>query len=184
MIPTNGEGSVERNGSHPQLGYLNAVSPPTDPARAKNRRARRDASISSAVLKSLHQRDPIGQPAPSLGDAAPLPNVNGDPDHPVHKRSRGAGLLPPDVRKRLQADILPQVAPSMMRKGEWATSWTQMFLRLFIYSWTAIRWIAQSLWDKIRGIDSLERRAERLREFIEMLGGSAVKLGQQLSMRI
>jgi ubiquinone biosynthesis protein len=177
MIPTNGDGS------HPQRVYLNAIAPPPDPARAKNRRARRDASISSAVLKSLHQRDPIGQAAPSVVDA-PLPNVNGDPDHPVHKRSRGAGLLPPDVRKRLQADILPQVAPSMMRKGEWATSWTQMFFRLFIYSWTAIRWITQSLWDKVRGIDSLERRAERLREFIELLGGSAVKLGQQLSMRI
>ena len=88
------------------------------------------------------------------------------------------------MRKRLQADILPQVAPSMMRKGEWATSWTQMFLRLFIYSWTAIRWITQSLWDRIRGIDSLERRAQRLREFIELLGGSAVKLGQQMAMRI
>jgi ubiquinone biosynthesis protein len=183
MIPTNGEGSVERNGSHSQPAYLNAIAPPPDPARAKNKQARRDASIRAAVSKSLHQRDPIGQAAPALIDA-PLPNVNGDPDHPVHKRTRGAGLLPPDVRKRLQADILPQVAPSMMRKGEWRTSWTQMFLRLFIYSWTAIRWITQSLWDRIRGMDSLERRAERLREFIELLGGSAVKLGQQLSMRI
>jgi ubiquinone biosynthesis protein len=92
--------------------------------------------------------------------------------------------LPPDVRKRLQADILPQVPPSTMRRGEWKTNWAQMFSRLFIYSWTAIKWIIQVGWDKLRGIDTLDRRAERFREFIEILGGSAVKLGQQLSMRI
>jgi len=65
-------------------------------------------------------------------------NGSGDPDHPIHKRSRGAGLLPPDVRKRLQADTLPQVAPSMMRRGEWKTIWSQVFVRLFIYSWSAL----------------------------------------------
>jgi len=185
MTPTNGEGSVEGNGS-PQPVRLNgkAAASPPDPAPAKPR-ARREAAISSAVLKALKQRDPNGRTTAASSDPVnPVGNGSGDRDHPFHKRSRGAGLLPPDVRKRLQADILPQVPPSTMRRGEWKTNWAQMFSRLFIYSWTAIKWIIQVGWDKVRGIDTLDRRAERFRVFIEILGGSAVKLGQQLSMRI
>ena len=184
MTPIDGDGSVEGNGSPHPPGYLNgkAAAPPPEPVEAK-RTARREANISSAVLKALHQRGTNGEVAPGVPDAV-QPTVNGDPDHPVHKRTRGAGLLPPDVRKRLQADILPQVPPSRMRKGEWKTSWVQMFLRLFIYSWTGVKWLSQVGWDKLRGVDSLERRAARLRGFIESLGGSAVKLGQQLAMRI
>ncbi|MGD0435744.1 MAG: AarF/ABC1/UbiB kinase family protein, partial [Bryobacteraceae bacterium] len=173
------------NGS-PQPVRLNgkAAASPPDPAPVPQS-ARREADISSAVLKALKQRDPTGHaPAISADTVHPIGNGSGDPDHPVHKRTRGAGLLPPDVRKRLQADILPQVPPSTMRRGEWKTNWAQMFSRLFIYSWTAIKWIIQVGWDKLRGIDTLDRRAERFREFIEILGGSAVKLGQQLSMRI
>jgi predicted unusual protein kinase regulating ubiquinone biosynthesis (AarF/ABC1/UbiB family) len=185
MTPNNGEGSVEGNGS-PQPVRLNgkAAASPPDPAPVQQS-ARREADISSAVLKALKQRDPNGHASASSADIVhPIGNGSGDPDHPVHKRTRGAGLLPPDVRKRLQADILPQVPPSTMRRGEWKTNWAQMFSRLFIYSWTAIKWIIQVGWDKLRGIDTLDRRAERFREFIEILGGSAVKLGQQLSMRI
>ena len=40
------------------------------------------------------------------------------------------------------------------------------------------------LWDKLRSRDSIERRAVRLRETIERIGGSAVKVGQQMAMRI
>ena len=119
MTPTEGDGSVEGNGSHPQSGYLNGTAaPPLDPARVKIN-ARREASISLAVDKALNQRTPNGNAPPALADAAlPAPNgnVNGDPDHPVHKVSRGHGVLPPDIRKRLQADILPQVPPSGVRK--------------------------------------------------------------------
>jgi len=184
MIPTSRDGSVEGNGSSPQPGHLNGngAAPPPDAARAKTG-ARSEASISQAVNKALKARNPNGDAPPSLAEAV-QPTPNGDPDHPVHKRTRGAGLLPPNVRKRLQADILPQVPPSRMRRGEWKTNRLQMFFRLFIYTWAAMKWVIQVGWDKLRGVDSLERRAVRLREFIESLGGSAVKLGQQLAMRI
>src|SRR5579864_8432803 len=111
MTPIDGDGSVEGNGSPHPPGYLNgkAAAPPPEPVEAK-RTARREANISSAVLKALHQRGTNGEVAPGVPDAV-QPTVNGDPDHPVHKRTRGAGLLPPDVRKRLQADILPRCRP-------------------------------------------------------------------------
>jgi ubiquinone biosynthesis protein len=41
-----------------------------------------------------------------------------------------------------------------------------------------------NLWDKLRGRDSLERRAARLRMGLEKIGGTFVKFGQQVAMRI
>ena len=184
MTPTNGARTTEGNGLSPIPGYVNgkSVAPPPDPSHAKID-PRREGKIRMAVLTALHQRDPNGHPWPA---AIHTGHVNGpvDPDHPFHKRTRGAGLLPGDVRKRLQADTLPQVAPSMMRRGEWKTRWVLVFVRLFVYSWAAFRWALLAGWDRLRGVDSLERRAVRLRGIIEKLGGSAVKLGQQMAMRI
>jgi predicted unusual protein kinase regulating ubiquinone biosynthesis (AarF/ABC1/UbiB family) len=183
MTPPNGEGSVEGNGSQRQVRYVNGktAGPPPDPAKVK-KIARREAAISQAVLKALEQRIENGAIPP--GPEPPVPNGQSQSDQPASNAPRGVQLLPPSIRKRLQADILPQVAPSRMRKGEWKTDRVQMFSRLFIYSWSAIKWLFHVGWDKFRGIDTLERRAVRLRETIETLGGSAVKLGQQLAMRI
>ena len=185
MIPTSGDGSVQGNGSPAQSGYVNGQAAAAPPDRKNKKTARREANITLAVHEALSQRTPNGSSPPASPNGARATQAEpGDTSQPVRKLSRGANLLPPDIRKRLQADILPQVAPSRMRKGEWKTDHGQMFVRLFIYIWTAIKWLMQIGWDKVRGIDSLERRAVRLREFIESLGGSAVKLGQQLAMRI
>ena len=56
--------------------------------------------------------------------------------------------------------------------------------RLLVYGFAGLRWSAQILWDKLHRVDSLERRAVRLREAIQRIGGTAVKLGQQMAMRI
>ena len=185
MTPTSGDGSVQGNGSPAQSGYVNGQAAAAPPDRKNKKTGRREANITLAVHEALSQRTPNGSSPPASPNGAGATQAEpGDTSQPVRKLSRGANLLPPDIRKRLQADILPQVAPSRMRKGEWKTDHGQMFVRLFIYIWTAIKWLMQIGWDKVRGIDSLERRAVRLREFIESLGGSAVKLGQQLAMRI
>jgi len=181
MTPTNGGGSVEGNGASPSPGFVNgkASGPPPDSAKTKTSGSR-ESAISQAVLKALEQRSPNGPTPPPAADAA-VPNGKNLRDQPA---PQGLQLLPQRIRKRLQADVLPQVAPSRMRKGEWKTNRAQMFSRLFIYSWSAVKWLYYVGWDKLRGMDTLERRAVRLREAIESLGGSAVKLGQQLAMRI
>lgn len=187
MTPTNGDESRSGNGS-PESAGLNPgeVALPLAASPAK-KSSRREADISLAVLKALEQRS--GESHPPADPAQPKHSRghrhgNGDAPHPSLKSRRGVGLLPMDVRKRLQADILPQVPPSRMRKGEWKTDWRLMFVRLFVYTWTAVKWVSQVTWDKVRGVDCLERRALRLRGFVESLGGSAVKLAQQLAMRI
>jgi predicted unusual protein kinase regulating ubiquinone biosynthesis (AarF/ABC1/UbiB family) len=94
------------------------------------------------------------------------------------------GLLPPEVRKNLQGNILPQVSPAMMRQLNWTANYFQTFSRLMIYGFAGVRWAMNILWDKLISQDTIERRAVRLREAIERIGGSAVKVGQQMAMRI
>ncbi|HWE49965.1 MAG TPA: AarF/UbiB family protein [Bryobacteraceae bacterium] len=189
MTPTNGDGPVEEPVSLPKTGYVNGKpgGPPPEPVQVRLT-PRRIASISSAVEKALGQRDSAGQAPPRQngfsGDTLRAEFQKNPAAPPPERNRRSKSLLPPDVRKRLQADILPQVPPSRMHQGEWKTNRAQMFARLFIYTWTALKWLTELGWDKIRGRDSLERRAVRLRKSIESLGGSAVKLGQQLAMRI
>jgi predicted unusual protein kinase regulating ubiquinone biosynthesis (AarF/ABC1/UbiB family) len=62
---------------------------------------------------------------------------------------------------------------------------------LLLLTRRAIRWVlavlalaAASAWDWLRGRRSLEQRARRLRLMFEAIGGTAIKVGQQLSMRI
>ena len=94
------------------------------------------------------------------------------------------GIIPPEVRKNLQGNILPQVSPAMMRQLNWTANTFQTYSRLMIYGFAGLRWAAHILWDKLLSIDTIERRAVRLREAIERIGGSAVKVGQQMAMRI
>ncbi|MEI6666780.1 MAG: AarF/ABC1/UbiB kinase family protein [Acidobacteriota bacterium] len=56
--------------------------------------------------------------------------------------------------------------------------------RLFRWLWVILRLMTGTLWDRIRRRDSLERRAIRLRVVLQNAGGTFVKFGQQLAMRI
>ena len=88
------------------------------------------------------------------------------------------------MRQNLQGDILPQVSPAMMRQLNWNANMFQTFSRLMVYGLAGLRWAFGILWDKLMSHDTIERRAVRLREALERIGGSAVKVGQQMAMRI
>jgi predicted unusual protein kinase regulating ubiquinone biosynthesis (AarF/ABC1/UbiB family) len=55
--------------------------------------------------------------------------------------------------------------------------------RLFVWLWAIIRFYFGNLVDLVRRRDSVERRANRLRTVFEDVGGSFLKLAQQLSLR-
>jgi ubiquinone biosynthesis protein len=55
--------------------------------------------------------------------------------------------------------------------------------RLFIWLWAIVRFYFGNLVDLVRRRDSVERRANRLRAVFEDVGGSFLKLAQQLSLR-
>jgi ubiquinone biosynthesis protein len=94
------------------------------------------------------------------------------------------GIIPSHLRKHLQGDVMPQVTPEMMRQLTWHAGFFATIWRLLVYGTAAARWFTHILWDKLRGNDTVSRRAIRLREAIERIGGTAVKLGQQMAMRI
>lgn len=56
--------------------------------------------------------------------------------------------------------------------------------RLFMWLYLLIYVVGGYLWDKIRRRDSPKRQAVRLRQGLERVGGTFVKLGQQVAMRI
>jgi ubiquinone biosynthesis protein len=207
MTPTNGASPLPENGSGPGDGSASvngdASAVPHDPSPVEFG-TRREGRLHMAVLKALRQRERPGPamehsaleaPGPMPRDAEPRNgktksngkngSKNGVPDNGLQRMlSRGKSLLPQGVRLRLKGDFLPQVAPSMMRRAQWKASWLQVIVRLWIYSSAALLWAFGTVWEKLRGTDSEESRAIRLREHIEKIGGTAVKLGQQMAMRI
>jgi len=106
--------------------------------------------------------------------------------HPVRaprQPSPEGGLLPGDVRRRLQNPILT-VHPPMMRQMRFTASMWLTFVRLMQLFSMVVLWYSQRAWDVIRRRDSVERRARRARALVEWMGGSIIKLGQQAAMRI
>jgi ubiquinone biosynthesis protein len=75
--------------------------------------------------------------------------------------------------------IAAQFEPLLFRAG-----WWQALARLLLW-FSLIAWIlGGNLWDRLRRRDTVERRAVRLRRGLERAGGTFVKLGQQVAMRI
>jgi len=56
--------------------------------------------------------------------------------------------------------------------------------RLFAWLFMILGFLLGNLWDRLRRRDSEQRRAVRLRRTIERAGGTFVKFGQQMAMRI
>jgi ubiquinone biosynthesis protein len=75
--------------------------------------------------------------------------------------------------------MLPEAATDAPQVGVWQT-----LSRLGVWFGSIAVFILWTLWDLVRRLDSQERRAVRLREVIERAGGTFVKIGQQMSIRL
>lgn len=78
----------------------------------------------------------------------------------------------------------PYVGPPMMPRMDIKPRFFRTLRRLLVYMVAAARWYWRILVDKMRGQNTIERRAEHLRQIIEQLGGTAIKIGQQASLRM
>src|SRR5713101_2554789 len=87
-----------------------------------------------------------------------------------------------DANITLDMDI--EAAPPMMSQMKFRASFWRVVGRILLFLRAAVRWYSAALRDKWHGEDTDQRRAVRLREIIEGLGGTAVKIGQQMAMRI
>lgn len=87
-------------------------------------------------------------------------------------------------RRKFKIVMDRYAGPPMMRKLVFKVKYRQAVWRLFVFSAAMLRWYAGRFKDRLRGTASDETRARRLREIIQRLGGTAIKIGQQLAMRV
>ncbi len=184
MTPNGGNEQPGRNGSGRHGGTPPADSLLTENGHSTSQEwpdyelgARRRERIRMAALAGLQRRRQAAEPGDQRSTSAGI-----NPESLTFKQP--PGLLPPNIRKRLQGDVMPQVTPAMMRQLTWPAGFFKTSSRLLVYGFAALRWSLEIVWDKLRRMDSLDRRAVRLREAIQRIGGTAVKLGQQMAMRI
>jgi predicted unusual protein kinase regulating ubiquinone biosynthesis (AarF/ABC1/UbiB family) len=98
---------------------------------------------------------------------------------------KASDVLGPIPRRR--QIITPATEPSAVprvREIRFKAGLGRPIGRLFRWLWLIGHVLGGTLWDRLRGRDSLARRAIRLRHGLERAGGTLVKFGQQLAMRI
>ena len=93
-------------------------------------------------------------------------------------------LQPLHRRESLVASSGQMEAPAMMRRVHFTSTRVRTGQRLVLWLLAALRFFAGNLGDWILRRSSDERRAVRLRRMFERMGGTAVKIAQQMSMRI
>lgn len=86
--------------------------------------------------------------------------------------------------RRDSKEVDPHTGPPMMPRLDIKASRWRTLRRLLVYLMAAAQWYWSIFLDKLAGRNTIERRATHLREIIERLGGTAVKIGQQISLRM
>jgi ubiquinone biosynthesis protein len=94
------------------------------------------------------------------------------------------GIIAPLPRRKMVAHTeAPRAIPSMAKAVTFEAGALRVLHRLFIWIGGALRFLFGNLVDRTRGRDTTERRAARLRQVMERMGPTFIKLGQQLSIR-
>ncbi len=92
-------------------------------------------------------------------------------------------LVPIPRRPRLIAPT-DAVRPPRIQEVTFKAGLGRCVARLGLWLSVILRVVVVRLADKLRRRDTVQRRAERLREALERVGGTFVKFGQQIAMRI
>lgn len=102
---------------------------------------------------------------------------------PVLRAALADVLVPLPRRKNViapsMAALRPHTHPITFQAG-FFTSLRRLFLWLTVFGQVSL----ERLVDRVRGRDTIERRAHRIRVALERVGGTFVKFGQQVAMRI
>ncbi|XXX76169.1 AarF/UbiB family protein [Sorangium sp. So ce134] len=156
----------------PQAALNRAIRRVNRPADEYTRRAvpkweTRVRDIHRIVGKSLEQRQERLDLLRMIGDSA----------------SAGA-VQPMPRRKTAKAKVVPPPERPIFKPEHFPASFWGTLGRCFV--WTKVFWLFQLgvLWDKILRRDSVERRAKRFLTVFQSAGGSFIKIGQQLAMRV
>jgi predicted unusual protein kinase regulating ubiquinone biosynthesis (AarF/ABC1/UbiB family) len=149
---------------------------------------------------SLSTQTPQGPKAPARrnirsGGAARLAAARRRSQlHPAVLSSRAPDEIPAitqGVIERIERKPLIEVdrnakpvPPPMIQFQAFQASFLQAFLRLCGWMLTAVQFMLGTLFDVIIRRDSAGRRAVRIRKILEKRGGTFIKIGQQMAMRV
>lgn len=96
----------------------------------------------------------------------------------------GPGVLAPLPRRRPFETGAVGVTPTSRTREVFHASVVAALWRLLVCLYAAARYATGSLIDRLRRRHTRERQARRLRRVLERIGGTFLKLGQQMSIRI
>jgi ubiquinone biosynthesis protein len=123
--------------------------------------------------------EPAAQPAGSESSAAP--------ETPAPSNGTGAGrysvIAPIGRRKRINPGASKASTLSLPPKRTYKTSWGRVVLRLAAWLWRLSYFVATNFFERLMGRASVAVQAVRLRKMLERMGPTAIKIGQQLSIR-
>ncbi len=76
------------------------------------------------------------------------------------------------------------MTPLLMQREQFVASFLSTLSRFAVWMFGILYFLSGVLWDKLWRLDSEERRAARLLRTIQRMGGTWIKFGQQLAMRV
>lgn len=94
------------------------------------------------------------------------------------------GVLGSITRRPIDTSVPADVTLPLEEPVTFKTSRLKAVSRVIVWSYMIISFLLGNLWDVIWRRDSEQRRAVRLRRTFEKVGGTFIKFGQQMSMRI
>ncbi|MEM7342861.1 MAG: AarF/UbiB family protein [Chloroflexota bacterium] len=94
-------------------------------------------------------------------------------------------LGPMPRRPSLVFDAVGNVTPRLTRRAKPFKATLGMTLRrLYVWLYGLILFFGGVFWDQVKGRNTTERQAVRLRQTINQIGGTFIKFGQQASIRV
>ncbi len=99
------------------------------------------------------------------------------------KRDR-ADVIRTIPRREISAQSVSDITLPVVEALVFKTSRIKALGRLFIWLSMILYFVGGNIWDRLRRRDSEARRAIRLRRAFERAGGTFIKFGQQMAMRI
>ena len=137
--------------------------------------------IQKRVARALKQKEAKIRHAKVEYDALFMRQVKFDKTDPPTREELFQAL---PRRRRLIFPTDDNATSPIFHNPTFHSSVWQAFSRLFMWIQLVGYILGGNFWDRITGRDTVERRATRLRVGLEHIGGTFVKFGQQIAMRI
>lgn len=116
-------------------------------------------------------------------DKYPASQTN--PSEQIRLENRSINDVLNSIPRRQIAPLqIEDVSLPLLQQQTFKTSKIKAFGRLFVWMFMILSFLGGNVWDRLRRKDSQSRRAVRLRRTFEKVGGTFIKFGQQMAMRI